>query len=301
MVKSTYFTKTIRTNLSNFAPAIGVTVGSLIARAMRLKYGSHVASLPALTLPVRLATTTGRAWLVPLMDLPVWARWGACLPALLATVLLFLDQNLTARVVNNPRYKLKKGRDKESMVDGTHGDMLVIAILTALTSIVGLPWMVGATTRSIAHVRSLMLLDEKGQITGTIENRVSGASIHALIGACVLFSKPRMLLSHVPLPVTSGVFLYQGLTSLQGLELWDRIRGLFQDSSLAPKPRWSAATKKDTTVFTAVQMACIAAMMWVMKSSFGVVFPLIIALLPFLRLGLVKSGIINKESMDILD
>jgi hypothetical protein len=161
--------------------------------------------------------------------------------------------------------------------------------------------MVGATTRSAAHVRSLTLLDEKGQITGTIENRVSGASIHALIGACVLFSKPRVLLSQVPLPVINGVFLYLGLTSLQGLELWDRIRGLFQDSSVAPKPRWSSATKKVTTVFTVMQVACIVAMMWVLGSSFGVAFPLIIALLPLLRLGLVKSAIIDKESMAILD
>ena len=299
--KSCYFTKSIRINLSNFAPAIGVTVGSLVARAIRLKYGAEIASLPVLSLPTKFATTTGRPWLVPLMDLPTFARWGACLPALLATVLLFLDQNITARIVNNPRYKMTKGRDKGNVLDGMHGDMLVISILTAVTSIVGLPWMVGATTRSAAHVRSLSLLDEDGQISGTIENRVSGASIHALIGACVLFSKPRLLLSQVPLPVLDGVFLYLGLTSLQGLELWDRIRGLFQDSSVAPKQRWSAAPKKLTNVFTIVQMTCIATLMWVKGSSFGVAFPLIIALLPLLRFGLVNTGIVNRESMDILD
>jgi hypothetical protein len=295
------FTKLIRTNLSNFAPAIGVIVGSLVARAARLKYGSQVAGLAALSLPAKFATTTGRPWLVPLMDLPTWARWGACLPALLATVLLFLDQNITARLVNNPRYKMEKGRDKGSVLDGMHGDMFVLALLTAFTSMVGLPWMAGATTRSAAHVRSLSLFDEDGNIKGTIENRLSGASIHALIGACVLFSKPRMLLSQVPLPVLSGVFLYLGLTSLQGLELWDRIQGLFQDSSVAPKQRWSSVPRKVTTVFTLVQVACIAAMMRVTKSSFGVVCPLIIALLPLIRFGLVKTGIISKESMDILD
>jgi hypothetical protein len=295
------FTKLIRNNLSNFAPAIGVTVGSLVARAARLKYGSEVAGLAALSLPAKFVTTTGRPWLVPLMDLPTWARWGACLPALLATVLLFLDQNITARLVNNPRYKMEKGRDKGNVLDGMHGDMLVLSLLTAFTSMVGLPWMAGATTRSAAHARSLSLFDEDGNIKGTIENRVSGASIHALIGACVLFSTPRMLLSQVPLPVLSGVFLYLGLTSLQGLELWGRIQGLFQDSSVAPKQRWSAVPRKVTTLFTLVQVACIAAMMRVTKSSFGVVCPLIIALLPLIRFGLVKAGIISKESMDILD
>jgi hypothetical protein len=235
------------------------------------------------------------------MDLPVWARWGAVLPALLATVLLFLDQNITARLVNNPRYKMEKGRTQGNVLDGMHGDMLVLSFLTAVTSLVGLPWMAGATTRSAAHVRSLSLLDDSRNIRGTLENRVTGAAIHALIGACVLFSWPRMLLSQVPLPVLSGVFMYLGLTSLQGLELWDRVKGLFQDSSVAPKTRWSGVSKKSTNIVTAVQMACVGLMMWVTKSSLGVISPLIIALLPVLRIGLIRSGLVKKESMDALD
>lgn len=296
--QSFYFTKRIRTNLSNFAPAIGVLLGSLAARAARLKFG---AVLPALSLPTKFATTTGRPWLIPLMELPVWARWGACLPAILGTVLLFLDQNITARLVNNPRYKMVKGRDTENMMDGMHGDMVVLSALTAVTSLIGLPWMAGATTRSAAHVRSLSLFDENGEIEGTLENRVSGASIHALIGACVLFSGPRQLLAQVPLPVLSGVFLYLGFTSLQGLELWERIQGLFMDFTVAPKKRWTSLPRFTTTLFTTVQMACVAGMMWVTKSSFGVISPMIIAMLPLLRMTLMKAGIIKKSAMDLLD
>ena len=295
---SAFFTKRIRTNLANFAPAIGVLLGSLAARAARLKYG---ATLSALSLPTQFATTTGRPWLVPLSDLPVWARWAASLPALLATILLFLDQNITARLVNNPRYKMIKGRDTDNMIDGMHGDMLVLSALTALASFVGLPWMAGATTRSAAHVRSLSILNPDGSIQRTLENRVSGASIHALIGACVLFSWPRLLLSQVPLPVLSGVFLYLGFTSLQGLELWDRIQGIFLDPTVAPAKRWSSVPRRVTNVFTIVQMACVGALMWVTKSSFGVVSPLLVALLPLVRLGLIKSKIVDKKSMDVLD
>jgi hypothetical protein len=194
-----------------------------------------------------------------------------------------------------------KGRDTEQILDGMHGDMLVLSFLTVVTSMVGLPWMAGATTRSAAHVRSLSLFDEAGNIKGTIENRITGASIHALIGACVLFSWPRMLLSQVPLPVLSGVFMYLGLTSLQGLELWDRIRGLFQDSSVAPRSRWSVVPKHITRLFTVLQMTCVAAMMWVTKSTFGVISPLMIAVLPLIRAGLMKFGIITKEEMRNLD
>jgi hypothetical protein len=219
----------------------------------------------------------------------------------LATVLLFLDQNITARVVNNPRYKMMKGRDPGLVLDGMHGDVFVLSLLTALCSIVGLPWMVGATTGSAARVRSLSLFDKDGQIKGTLENRVTGASIHALIGSCVVFSGPRQILSQVPLPVVSGVFLYLGLTSLQGLEVWERIQGLFQDNSVAPKRRWSVVPRRTAVFFTILQMACVGGLTWVTKSPFRVIVPLFIALLPLLRLLLLKTGMIQREDMDALD
>jgi hypothetical protein len=297
---SVYLTKRLRTNLSNFAPAIGVLLGSLAARAARLKFGAS-ATLPALSLPATFATTSGRPWLIPLLALPVWARWAAALPAVLATVLLFLDQNITARLVNNPRYKMTKG-NRQDMMDGMHGDMVVLAGMTALTSLIGLPWMAGATTRSAAHVRSLSKLDDnEGTIEGTLENRVSGAAIHGLIGACVLLKGPRQLLTQVPLPVLSGVFLYLGFTSLQGLELWDRIQGLLQDTTVAPKTRWSGVPSRTTSVLTLIQMTCVGTMMWVTKSSFGVLSPVIIALLPLLRRGLIQTKVVPKEDMQMLD
>lgn len=296
-----YFSKRLRTNLSNFAPAIGVLLGSLVARAARIHWG---VGLGALQLPATaLSTTSGRPWLIPLFNnaLPSWAIWGASLPALLCTVLLFLDQNITARLVNNPRYKMTKGRT--GIMDGMHGDMVVLAGLTAITSVLGLPWMAGATTRSAAHVRSLSVVENNAEdgtpvITGTLENRVSGAAIHALIGASVLFAGPRQLLTQVPLAVLSGVFLYLGLTSLQGLELWDRIQGLIQEDD--GTKRWSGIVgRKTTTVVTLTQMAAVGLMMWVTKSPYGVVSPMLVVLLPLLRKGLGK--VVSKKDLNVLD
>lgn len=93
--RSVFFNKTTRNTLANFAPTIGVVVASLLARWARLTYGAATAGLPALAIPATFGTTTGRAWLVPILDLPVWARWASFLPALMATVLLYLDQNIT--------------------------------------------------------------------------------------------------------------------------------------------------------------------------------------------------------------
>jgi len=39
---------------------------------------------------------------------------------------------------------------------GYHLDLLVVAVLIAICSVLGLPWFVAATVRSISHVRSLI-------------------------------------------------------------------------------------------------------------------------------------------------
>ena len=295
-----YFTKTIRNNISNFAPTIGVVLGSLLARQARITHGAE-ALLPALAIPSKFQPTSGRPWLVPLLDLPVWARWASILPALMATVLLYLDQNITVRVVNNPRYKMEKGRRKGSVLDGMHADMLIISLCTFFTSLIGFPWLVAATVRSISHVRALSKFDKDGNIQGTVEQRVTGMGIHALIGSCVIFSKPRSLLTQVPLPVLMGLFMYLGTSALPGNEMFERITGLFKDKSLAKKERWSSIPKKIVNGFTLLQVACLGAMFWVKSSPIGVLFPVVIAMLAPLRFGLEKFGIIKKEYMDVLD
>lgn len=295
-----YFTKTIRNQISNFAPTIGVIAGSLLARKARLVHGAE-ALLPALAIPTKFQTTSGRPWLVPLMELPVWARWAAFFPAIMATVLLYLDQNITVRVVNNPSYKMEKGRRKGNVLDGMHADMLIISILTFFTSLIGFPWLVAATVRSISHVRALSKFDKDGKIQGTVEQRVTGMSIHTLIGSCVIFSKPRSLLTQVPLPVLMGLFMYLGTSALPGNEMFERIKGLFKDDSIAKKERWSSIPKTVVNGFTMLQVACLGAMFWVKSSPIGVLFPVVIAMLAPLRFGLEKFGIVKKEYMDILD
>ena len=226
---------------------------------------------------------------------------GAFLPALMATVLLFLDQNITVRLVNNPQYKMEKGRRAGNMLDGMHADLLVISILTFFTSLIGLPWLVAATVRSISHVRALSIFDSAGKLKRTIEQRVTGTAIHALIGACVLFNKPRAVLTQIPKPVLMGLFMFLGTSALPGNEMWERIKGLFMDSKIAQKERWAAVPKKVTVLFTMIQIACLGAMVYVKESPVGVLFPVVIALLAPLRFALEKFGVVKKEYMDILD
>lgn len=158
-----------------------------------------------------------------------------------------------------------------------------------------------ATVRSISHVRALSIFDSAGKLKKTIEQRVTGLSIHSLIGACVLFDGPRKVLTQIPTPVLMGLFLFLGTSALPGNEMWERMKEIFKDSSIAPKERWSAVPRKVSIMFTAIQMACLGAMVYVKESPIGVLFPVVIAMLAPLRLYLEKSGVIKKEYMDILD
>jgi len=301
--RSTFFNKPVRNAISNFAPTVGVVTGALVARWARIAHGTYRAGLPSLTMPSTFGTTIGRPWLVPLWDLPVRARWTAFLPAVMATVLLFLDQNITVRLVNNPRWKMTKGRRHNNVLDGMHLDLLVISILTAVQSLLGIPWLVAATVRSLSHVSALSKYDPKtGKVEGTIEQRLTGVSVHALIGCCVLLKGPRTLLAEIPLPVLMGLFMYLGVSALPGNEMWERILGFFKDKSVAKKERWTDTVPAGVVNgFTLLQVVCLGAMFWVKESPIGVLFPVIIAMLAPIRFGLEKFGIIKKEYIDILD
>mmetsp|Transcript_12379 Transcript_12379/g.27157 ORF Transcript_12379/g.27157 Transcript_12379/m.27157 type:complete len:443 (-) Transcript_12379:127-1455(-) len=302
--QSVYFNKSIRNNISNFAPTIGVVFASLVARSARLAHGASVA-LPTLSVPATFVTTSGRPWLIPLNSIPVWARFASIIPALMATVLLFLDQNITVRLVNSPRYKMIKGRKKNSLLDGMHLDLLVVAMLTGATSVVGLPWLVAATVRSISHVRALNVFDKAGNIKSTTEQRVTGLAIHSLIGASIFLDAPRRVLGQVPLSVLMGLFMYLGISALPGNQLWERTQLFVTESKRAPASLWNPISgivpKKVTNLFTSIQLTCLGAMFWVKGSPIGVLFPIIIALLAPLRFGLEKYGVIKKEYMEVLD
>jgi hypothetical protein len=109
-----------------------------------------------LRVPEVIATTSGRPWLVDIFAVSPKIRLLCILPALMATVLLFMDQNITVRLIMSRKNKLRKG-------SGIHLDMLAVSVVTAVTSVLGMPWMVAATVRSLAHLRSLQVYDTVSQ------------------------------------------------------------------------------------------------------------------------------------------
>jgi hypothetical protein len=65
-------------------------------------------STPKLEVPEKFApTSVERGWLIsPINENPMWSIFAAAIPALLATILIFMDQQITAVIVNRKDHKL---------------------------------------------------------------------------------------------------------------------------------------------------------------------------------------------------
>lgn len=77
---------------------------------------------------------------------------------------------------------------------GYHLDLLMVAIMLGVCSIMGLPWFVAATVLSITHVNSLKLESEcsapgeQPKFLGIREQRVTGLMIFILMGSSVFMT-----------------------------------------------------------------------------------------------------------------
>jgi len=219
------------------------------------------------------------------------------IPALLATILIFMDQQITAVIVNRKENKLKHGC-------GYHLDLLIIAILIVICSVLGLPWFVAATVLSVNHVNSLKLESEcaapgeKPQFLGIREQRVTHICIFLLIGLSVFITS---VLKAVPMPVLFGVFLYMGVSSLGGLQFFDRLLIIFMPAKWQPDHMFLRQVPlKRVHLFTAIQFACLVTL-WVLKSfqQTSMLFPIMLVVMIGIRKCL--DFVFTREELKILD
>lgn len=274
---SSYLRPKIREFLADFGPTIA------LAAMTGVSIWLHEVDLKVLPAPDSFGTTSGRPWTVNLFDAPQWVWLAAAGPALLLAVLLYLDQNITARIVNSPDHKLHKG-------EAYHLDLGVVAVLVGFCSLFGLPWLVAATVRSLNHVRSLATIedvvgphgDTRQQVVHVRENRLTGLSIHLLVGFSLLLLP---LLKTIPMAVLYGLFLYMGLVSMKGNQFIERLSLWLKDPALYPITHYIRRVPIWTIhAFTLVQLVCLAVLWFVKSSAVGILFPVFIALLVPIRL-----------------
>lgn len=278
MAQTRFLIGGVRNFLSDFGPAIAIASMTAIALSV------PEIKLAAPEIPETFGTTMGRPWLVDIFSLPTWAIFACMGPALMATILLFLDQNITTRLVNAPGNKLKKGA-------GFHLDLLIVGLIVGVGSIFALPWIVAATVHALNHVKSLATTEvvndggvQREVIKSVRENRLSALTIHILIGCSILILG---LIKLIPMSVLFGLFLFMGFNTLVGNQFWDRIVMWVTDPKLYPRTHYVRQVPINKIhLFTAIQLAGLVAL-WVLKTSpIGILFPVLIAMLVPLRLGL---------------
>ncbi|KAM8873213.1 electrogenic sodium bicarbonate cotransporter 1-like isoform 3-T4 [Synchiropus picturatus] len=237
---------------------------------------------PKLIVPSEFKPTSpSRSWFVPPFGgNPWWVYLAAALPALLVTILIFMDQQITAVIVNRKEHKLKKGA-------GYHLDLFWVAILMMVCSFMGLPWYVAATVISIAHIDSLKMETETSapgeqpKFLGVREQRVTGIFVFILTGLSV-FMAP--ILKFIPMPVLYGVFLYMGVASLNGVQFMDRLQLLLMPAKHQPDLIYLRhVPQRRIHLFTFIQGLCLA-LLWILKSTVAaIIFPVMILALVAVR------------------
>ncbi|XP_032903089.1 sodium bicarbonate cotransporter 3 isoform X6 [Amblyraja radiata] len=286
-----YFPTKVRAIISDFAVFLTILTMALIDFLVGVPS-------PKLAVPDRFEPTRkDRGWFIdPLGRNQWWTMLAAFVPALLCTILIFMDQQITAVIVNRKEHKLKKGC-------GYHLDLLMVAIMLGVCSIMGLPWFVAATVLSISHVNSLKVESEcsapgeQPKFLGIREQRVTGLLIFVLMGLSVFMTS---VLKFIPMPVLYGVFLYMGASSLKGIQLFDRLQLFGMPAKHQPDliylryvPLWKVH------IFTVIQLTCLA-LLWIIKtSSAAVVFPMMVLALVFIRK--LLDFFFNKRELGWLD
>uniref|UniRef100_A0AAR2JKY2 Anion exchange protein n=1 Tax=Pygocentrus nattereri TaxID=42514 RepID=A0AAR2JKY2_PYGNA len=265
---SRYFPTKCRTLLADFAIIISILVFCALDYLMSL-------DTPKLHVPTEIKPTRlDRGWIVmPIGKNPWWMYLASFVPALLVTILIFMDQQISAVIVNRKENKLKKGC-------GYHLDLFWVGILMAVCSFLGLPWYVAATVISIAHIDSLKMESETSapgeqpQFLGVREQRLTGILVFVLTGLSIFLAP---VLQYIPMPVLYGVFLYMGVASLNGIQFWERIKLYLMPAKHQPDFVFLRHVPlRRVHLFTLVQITCLA-VLWILKSTVAaIIFPVMI-------------------------
>ncbi|XP_062841167.1 solute carrier family 4 member 1a (Diego blood group) [Trichomycterus rosablanca] len=244
-----------------------------------------------------VSNSTARGWFINPMgmnsEFPIWLMFGSAIPALLVFILIFLESQITTLIVSKPERKMIKG-------SGFHLDLLLIVAMGGVASIFGVPWLSAATVRSVTHANALTVMSKgpKPEISKVLEQRISGILVAVLVGVSILMEP---ILKMIPMPALFGIFLYMGITSLSGIQLWDRIKLLIVPKKYHPSDAYATRVKTwRMHIFTLIQMVCLG-ILWAVKSTqASLALPFVLILTVPLRV-LLTGRVFSATEMKCLD
>ncbi|XP_069066838.1 anion exchange protein 2 isoform X3 [Pleurodeles waltl] len=288
---------TIRRVIGDFGVPIAILIMVLVDFSIKDTYTQK------LSVPSGFSVTSPekRGWVInPLGEassFPVWMMAASVLPAVLVFILIFMETQITTLIISKKERMLLKG-------SGFHLDLMLIVAMGGICALFGLPWLAAATVRSVTHANALTVMSkavapgDKPKIQEVKEQRVTGLLVALLVGLSIVIGD---LLRQIPLAVLFGIFLYMGVTSLNGIQFYERLKLLLMPPKHHPDASY---VKKVRTMrmhlFTALQLVCLAVLWAVMSTVASLAFPFILILTVPLRM-FVLTKIFTDREMKCLD
>ncbi|KAM5150149.1 band 3 anion transport protein isoform 1-T1 [Callospermophilus lateralis] len=294
---SSYFPGKLRRIIGDFGVPISILLMVLV------DYFTGITYTQKLSVPdgLKVSNSSARGWVIhPLglySEFPIWMMFASALPALLVFILIFLESQITTLIVSKPERKMIKG-------SGFHLDLLLVVGMGGVAALFGMPWLSATTVRSVTHANALTVMgkasapEAAAQIQEVKEQRISGLLVSVLVGLSILMEP---ILSRIPLAVLFGIFLYMGVTSLSGIQLFDRILLLCKPPKYHPDvPFVKRVRTWRMHMFTCIQIVCLA-VLWAVKSTpASLALPFILILTVPLRHFLLPC-IFSKLELQCLD
>jgi len=218
------------------------------------------------------------------------------------SVLFFMDQNIASSIVNSPRNRLRKG-------PAYHLDLLVISLINAILSVVGLPWIHGALPHSPLHVRALADIEEhvdnghlKEIVVYVRETRLTTLISHILIAVSMLMLPSP--LDYIPIPVLYGLFMFLALTAVHDFQLWERMLLIFTEQNAYPPTHYIRKVPQRMvhtfTVLQLVQLAVLCGFSFSGSPYLKMFFPVLLMLMMPCRMKIIPY-IIPQRYLEALD
>ncbi|XP_067869376.1 anion exchange protein 2-like isoform X3 [Heterodontus francisci] len=291
---SKFFPGTIRRVIGDFGVPIAILVMVLVDFFIKDTYTQK------LFVPDGLQVTSPakRNWFIhPLGELPYWMMAASVIPAILVFILVFMESQITTLIVSKAGRKMVKG-------SGFHVDLLLIVVMGGISALFGVPWLSATTVRTVTHCNALTVMSksvapgDKPQIQEVKEQRITGLVVAILVGLSIVIGK---VLRMIPLAVLFGIFLYMGVTSLNGIQLFDRLLLLVIPPKYHPDCVYVRRVRTwRMHMFTAIQIICITILWAINKSVAALAFPFVLILtVPLRMFGL--SRVFSKVEMKSLD
>ncbi|XP_060111244.1 band 3 anion transport protein [Heteronotia binoei] len=260
---SSFFPGKLRRVIGDFGVPISIFMMSLADFFVKDTYTQKL-QVPK---GIQVSNDTARGWFInPLGEhkpFPIWMMFGAALPAILVFILIFLETQITTLIVSKPERKLVKG-------SGFHLDLLLIVGMGGIAALFGMPWLSATTVRTVTHANALTVMakstvpGEKARVQEVKEQRITGLLVSVLVGISILMEP---ILKMIPLAVLFGIFLYMGVTSLNGIQLYDRILLMLKPPKYHPDEPYIRKVKTwRMHIFTLTQILCLG-VLWGVKSS----------------------------------